>query len=79
MLTNQFINQVPATGQVGFFGSHQMVVRKLLLQETGTYNAMYNRPYEVNSQGGMMNLYYLAAFAVAVIPSLIMLYFDTRR
>nr|UVX54407.1 MAG: hypothetical protein [Bacteriophage sp.] len=26
-----------------------------------------------------MNLYYVAAFVVAVIPSLIMLYFDTRR
>lgn len=54
MLNNQYIN----TQQIGYsgnmIGSHRFQVNKLFLQETGTYNAMYNRPYEVNTQGGIM-------------------------
>lgn len=53
-INNQFVNQQ----QVGFsgniIGSHRFVVNKLFLQETGTYNTMYNRPYVLDTQGGVM-------------------------
>ncbi len=54
MLNNQYINsqQVGSVGNI--IGSHRFVVNKLFLQETGTYNAMYNRPYEVDTQGGVL-------------------------
>ena len=32
------------------FGSYDVRVRKLIVQETGTYNAMYQRPYQIDPQ-----------------------------
>lgn len=37
------------------FGSFDIRINKLVLQETGTYNAMYNRPYEVDTTNGAVN------------------------
>ena len=54
MLNNQYINQQPIGFSGNNMGSHHFRVNKLFLQETGTYNAMYNRPYEVNTQGGVL-------------------------
>ena len=34
------------------FGSFDIRINKLVLQETGTYNPMYNRPYEVDTTNG---------------------------
>lgn len=54
MINNQYINQQQIGYNGNFIGSHRFEVKKLLLQETGTYNQMYNRPYEVDTQGGML-------------------------
>lgn len=54
MINNQYINQQQIGYGGNFIGSHRFEVKKLLLQETGTYNQMYNRPYEVDTQGGML-------------------------
>lgn len=54
MLSNQYINQQQIGYAGNMMGSHRFQVNKLFLQETGTYNAMYNRPYEVNTQGGAL-------------------------